>query len=285
MKRVARIDNNGVELAMADEGDGPDLLFVHGLGSAQVLWHSFVEDLRDRYRCWNLDLRGHGASGRAPEAYSPSFYGSDVAAALNHIGRPTIGIGHSLGGMAVVRVGAEGHPLLRAVYAIDSPVLRLPGEQSTMGAIFERQLAMLREFQPQNRPVDDYEAVLAAAPYVGGGTNGERFLPAQLRGRAESLSQLDPECLEALLNGSMAVEPLSPALSIPFRMVAADPELDAVFRPEHHEALRAESPHVEIETMQRVGHQMMMIEGFDTLVRDDLERFLAAVVPPHDEVA
>lgn len=269
------IDNDGVQLAMSENGDGPDLLFVHGLGSAQVIFEPLVARLSDRYRCWNLDVRGHGRSDRAPGYYRPGLYASDAAAALDYIGRPTIAIGHSLGGMAVVRVAAKGHDLMRAVYALDSPVLRMPGDASSSKAIFERQIAMLREFQPADRPIDDYEDVLAAAPYVGGGTNRDHFVPSQLRGRAESLSQLDPECIEANLGGYVDGDPVPPALTIPFRLIAGDPNLGAAFRPEHAAPLRELSPQVEIKTMTGVGHQLMMVQGFDEKVALDLEDFLA----------
>lgn len=43
-----RIDNDGVGLAMSSRGNGPDLLFVHGLGSARSLWSPLVARLADR---------------------------------------------------------------------------------------------------------------------------------------------------------------------------------------------------------------------------------------------
>lgn len=264
------VDNQGVALSLTMTGDGPDLLFVHGLGSAQVLWAPLITSLPDRYRCWNLDLRGHGRSARSPGAYRASDYGSDVAAALDHIGRPTIGIGHSLGGTSLVRVGTEAHRNLRAVYALDSPILRSADARSSSAGIFEAQLAMLREFQPEARPVSDYEKRLAAAPYVGGGTNADAMVPAQLHGRAESLSQLDPECIESVLAGHLVNDLVPPSLTIPMRIIAADPELGAAFRPEWCDELTELTPHVEVETMTGVGHQLMMIRGYDTEVKDDL---------------
>lgn len=271
------IDNDGVGLALAVEGNGPDLLFVHGLGSAQVLWHPLIAALSDRYRCWNLDLRGHGASDRAPGNYTPAAYASDVAAALDHIGRPTVGIGHSLGGGSLARTGAAEHTHLSAAYLLDSTIFPPPGGRTASAAIFERQLAMLREFQPQNRPVDDYEERLAAAPTPAGSTNADVMVPSQLRGRAESLSQLDPECIESILAGRLLADHVLPALHIPLRVIAADPDLGASFRPEHAARLRELTPHAEIETTTGVGHQLMMMRGFDEQIRLDLVDFLARV--------
>jgi pimeloyl-ACP methyl ester carboxylesterase len=274
---VHEVDNDGVKLALSVIGDGPDLLFVHGLGSAQVLWQPFISTLRHRYRCWNLDLRGHGESARAPGAYDGVRYGSDVAAALDHIGRPTIGVGHSLGGSSLARVATAQHPDIAAIYIVDSALLPRDGVPNSVGGIFAKQLAMLRAFQPENRPVDDYEAVLAAAPYVAGGTNADHMLPEQLRGRAESLSQLDPECIEAALDGRHHADRVAPAFAIPARIVGADPELGASIRPEMHDRLRELTPHLEIRELEGVAHQTVMIRGYDEIILDDLETWLARV--------
>lgn len=270
------IANGDIELALGVDGDGPDVLFVHGLGSAQVLFAPMVAHLASNYRCWNLDLRGHGASDRAPGAYQLTDYASDVAAALDHIGRPTVGVGHSLGGSSLTEVAAGDHRWLRAIYVLDSSLLRAPAERSTSATIFERQLAMLRSFQPENRPVEDYEEVLAAAPNPVGGTNSETMLPGQLRGRAESLSQLDPECLEVLLAGGRGPA-ANPSMEIPLRVLAADPDMGAGFRPQYAALVREHSPQAEIDTIEGVGHQLMMMRGFDEPITADLVRWLARV--------
>ncbi|MGI9599015.1 MAG: alpha/beta fold hydrolase [Acidimicrobiales bacterium] len=268
------IDNDGVGLAVSVVGDGPDLLFVHGLGSAQVLWQPLISSLSNRFCCWSLDLRGHGASDRAPGRYRPEDYTSDVVTVLDHIARPTIGIGHSLGGVSLAGAAAGGHQGLRALYILDSALVRGAGERSTSHAVFERQLAMVRRFQSERRPVDDYEAVLAEAPNPVGGTNRETMVPGQLRGRAESLSQMDPECMEVVVAGQRSDERTAAALSLPIRVLAADPDRGASFRPEHRDRLRQSSPQAEIETVHGVGHQLLMMQRFDEQVRSDLEAWL-----------
>lgn len=271
-----KIDNDGVALALTVAGDGPDLLFVHGLGSAQVLWHPLVEVLSDRYRCWLLDLRGHGVSARVPGGYTSAGYASDVAAALDHIGSATIGIGHSLGGRCLARIGAARHPQLVGAFLIDSSILRQTTGDRPAGLVrvFGAQLDMLRRFQPEQRPVDDYEVVLGAAPYVAGGTNADHMTAAQLRGRAESLSQLDPECFAAAIDGPSSPDFVAPAMDIPLRIIAADAELGASFRPEDHDELAEFSPQATFRRLPGVGHQTLMIRGYDDTIREDLEEWL-----------
>lgn len=276
---IVNSNSNGeVTLALSSVGSGPNLLFVHGLGSAQLLWDPLVRVLGDRYRCWTLDLRGHGASGRAPGAYNLEGYGSDVAAALDHIDAPTIGIGHSLGGSSLARVATLGHPHLRGIYLLDSGLVRPAGQAPPPGiaALFQKQLAMLRQFQPEGRPIEDYVDVLAAAPYPAGGTNRDVMVPEQLRGRAASLSMLDPDCIEATLAGYGNEDRLPPKFAVPVRVVAADPALGAVFRPEQEAQLTELTPHATVHTMGGVGHQLLMVKGHDQKVQDDLEAWLEA---------
>lgn len=279
MAETVRVQLSGepIELAMSVTGEGPDLLFVHGLGSAQVLWQPHIAMLSGRYRCWNLDLRGHGASDRSPDQrYSLADYTLDVRAALDHIGRPTVGIGHSLGGVSLVRAAATGHDGIHALYILDSPVTRKPGEQSSSMALFERQLAMVRSFQAEDRAVSDYEAVLAEAMNPMGDTNRALMVAAQLTGRAESLSQVDPACIAALIDGLMG-DTIAPKVTMPLRMIAADPSLGAAFPAEATATLRAASPQAQVETMRGVGHQLMMMQGFDDMIQTDLESWLSEV--------
>lgn len=75
----------------------------------------------------------------------------------------------------------------------------------------------------------------------------------------------------------LLAEHAPPALAIPLRVIAADPDLCASFRPEYADRLWELTPHAEVETMHGVGHQLMMMRGFDEKVRADLEAFLTSV--------
>jgi len=133
----------------------------------------------------------------------------------------------------------------------------------------------------ENRPIDDYEAIIGAAPYVGGGTNRDNMLPEQLRGRAQSVSQLDPGCFEHAISrqgNPSAFTPADPVIDVPFRVLGADPALGASVRPDWSDRIRAFTPHAEVESLKGVGHQMMMIRGYDQIILDDITSWLADVV-------
>ena len=85
-------------------GSGPDLLVCHATGFHGLAYRPLAQYLKERFRVWALDFRGHGASGAAPGGdYSWSGMGADVTACAAAIGAPQLyGFGHSMGGAALL---------------------------------------------------------------------------------------------------------------------------------------------------------------------------------------
>ncbi len=93
------LENDGVNLALSAYGpaDAEPLLFLHGMSLSRDTWEDIAFRLMGRLRVWILDFRGHGHSDRA-SSYEIRDFLSDAETALTAIGRPTIVVGHSLGG-------------------------------------------------------------------------------------------------------------------------------------------------------------------------------------------
>ncbi len=86
-------------LAVRERGEGPNLLFVHGLDDDSACWDSVVDDLAPDHHCVTVDLPGHG---RSPTPTDPQAYSRDAVLdafdrVLDSIG-PAVLVGHSLGG-------------------------------------------------------------------------------------------------------------------------------------------------------------------------------------------
>ncbi len=90
-------------------GEGPDLVFLHGfLGSGDNFW-PHAQALKDRYRCWLVDLPGHGRSPHLPR-YSMSTLAEAVHETLQELDiAPLRIVGHSLGGKVAARL-SQLHP-------------------------------------------------------------------------------------------------------------------------------------------------------------------------------
>jgi pimeloyl-ACP methyl ester carboxylesterase len=112
---------------LADDGvplhveiDGPDdapvtIIFCHGYGLSQDVWHYQRRDLAPAGRLVFWDQRGHGRSGRSsPEHASIGQLGADLYAVLMAAvpgPAPVVLVGHSMGGMTIMAL-ARQHPEL-----------------------------------------------------------------------------------------------------------------------------------------------------------------------------
>ena len=85
-------------------GSGPELLVCHATGFHGLAYRPLAQCLKETFRVWALDFRGHGSSGPAPgEDYAWSGMGADVAACAAAIGAERLyGFGHSMGGAALL---------------------------------------------------------------------------------------------------------------------------------------------------------------------------------------
>src|SRR5215207_10187441 len=144
------------EVDGADAGD-PTLVFVHGYALSLHCWHFQRKHFRGRYRQVLYDLRSHGRSSRSDRKHCriPQL-ADDLAQILDEVvgDRPVILIGHSMGGMTIMRL-VQSQPerfgsQIRAValfstaageMAEHSPIPRLPGR--TFARVAEPMLAAL----------------------------------------------------------------------------------------------------------------------------------------------
>src|SRR5579872_2285823 len=58
----------GGDIAYTEFGDGPAVLFVHGLATSGALWRNVIEQLTATSRCIAIDLPAHGGSHARKDA-------------------------------------------------------------------------------------------------------------------------------------------------------------------------------------------------------------------------
>jgi pimeloyl-ACP methyl ester carboxylesterase len=116
-QRTLRRDN-GPTIAYDVLGDGPPVLFVHGLTSRRTAWDPVADLLAEDFTCVRVDLRGHGESSTASDYSMLSLVG-DVRAVVEQLSlRDPALVGNSLGAnVAAVYAAAYA---ARAVVCVDS---------------------------------------------------------------------------------------------------------------------------------------------------------------------
>ena len=100
---LKHIDAGEYRLAYREIGEGPALLFIHGMGGDSANWETEYNQFSDRYRVIGWDAPGYGDS-RAFDTDLPSVgdYVMAMAALLDALGvEKTHLVGHSYGGIMV----------------------------------------------------------------------------------------------------------------------------------------------------------------------------------------
>ncbi|WIX81261.1 alpha/beta hydrolase [Amycolatopsis carbonis] len=150
------VSANGIRLHVAELGDGPLVLLLHGFGEFWWTWHHQLRGLADAgFRAVAVDLRGYGDSDKPPRGYDAWTLAGDVGGLIKALGaRRAHLVGHAWGGLlawtvaslhprlvsSVTAVGAA-HPL-----ALKSAVLRSPRRQGrAVGHLFRFQVPMAPE--------------------------------------------------------------------------------------------------------------------------------------------
>ena len=90
---------HGHPFSYTDSGEGPVLLFIHGLLGSQRQWAHLVDRLDDDHRVIIPDLFGHGESAKPMGDYSLGAHAATLRDLLDRleVERVTL-VGHSLGG-------------------------------------------------------------------------------------------------------------------------------------------------------------------------------------------
>lgn len=146
---MPQVATNGVETYYERTGEGPPVVFIHGLGWDHRSWRPQMAALKDEYDLIAYDYRSHGETASSSLSdYSIELFVEDLRALLDDLDveRPVL-CGHSYGG------------LIAAEYAIQYPddvaALAFADARTDIGEnVFER--AMFR-LQPV---LDRIEAVI-----------------------------------------------------------------------------------------------------------------------------
>ena len=92
------------------------VLFSHANGFHGRSFDPVVATLTEDYECVSFDLRGHGDSHVSPDwPLAWQGYGDDALAIAKELSQPTIAVGHSMGGAALVMAALVEPKLFRAL--------------------------------------------------------------------------------------------------------------------------------------------------------------------------
>src|SRR5689334_13010905 len=139
------LSSNHIHLYYESTGDGPPLLFIHGLGSSTRDWEPQVADFSKSYRVITVDLRGHGQSEKPAGPYTIPEFAADVAGLLESLhASPAHIVGLSLGGAVAFQLAVDYPALLKSL-TIDNSGPSMGGTPEQAQAEITRRVGIVQQ--------------------------------------------------------------------------------------------------------------------------------------------
>ena len=114
---------NGARFHVAELGEGPLVLLLHGFPQFWWAWRDQLTGLSEAgYRVAAIDLRGYGASDKPPRGYDTFTLAADVASIVRSLGESTaVIVGHGWGGWIAWSMPTMQPAVTTAVAALGMP--------------------------------------------------------------------------------------------------------------------------------------------------------------------
>ena len=100
----------GMDVHYVVAGDGPPIVFLHGLGASSITWQDNIGPLAERFTVYAPDIPGHGDSVKLGVDYNTEAGIAFILGFLDAVGAPAAALaGSSMGGL-IALLTALRHP-------------------------------------------------------------------------------------------------------------------------------------------------------------------------------
>lgn len=174
-----RIATNGIELKIAEQGEGSLVLLLHGFPESWYSWrHQFEPIANAGFKCVALDMRGYGESDGPQDiaAYNQIEVVNDIVGLVKALGYETaIVIGHDWGAPTAWSCAKDHPEVFTAVGALSVPFSPRPAAPplDTLKALFKNMFFYQLYFQEPGVAEAEFEKNLEVSLrkflYIGSG--------------------------------------------------------------------------------------------------------------------
>jgi magnesium chelatase accessory protein len=137
------LESDGLRWHVQLAGTGPDLLLLHGTGSATHSWSGLLPRLATRFRVIAPDLPGHGFTpAPRPELLTLPGMAGALGRLLRSLGAsPRLGVGHSAGAAVLFRMAIDRSMDPRLLIGLNPALVPPPAAYRLLFAPFVHRLA------------------------------------------------------------------------------------------------------------------------------------------------
>jgi len=162
---MKKAKGDGVEIQLAIwEGDGKQILCVHGITANCRCWDVIASALAPRHRVLAMDLRGRGLSDKPPTGYSLEQHLRDIRCLMDDMGlERAVLMGHSLGAFICLAFGAQHPERVDRIILIDGGGKLSEAQMDKVFAGIKPALDRLGQVFPSS---DAYIETMKQAPYI-----------------------------------------------------------------------------------------------------------------------
>jgi pimeloyl-ACP methyl ester carboxylesterase len=284
-ERTIETDDGG-EIHVLERGQGPPIVLLHGITLAARIWGYQLHDLAATHRVIAIDQRGHGRSRPGRERADLTRLGTDLLTVLEALDlRQAVVVGHSMGGMVVLRLLADRPETLSErvvgvglVATSGGPLGRLPYWEllaRTLARLVALRLHRLDGVGRGLLPAGDLAYLIAR------GSFGAAPRPAHVELTRAIIDDTSVAVVAELLSDVMTVDLSSRLGAVDLPALVVVGSRDALTPAWHARRLVASLPRAEeLLTLPGCGHMVMLerreelsaaLERFASLCRKRLE--------------
>lgn len=263
------VENRGAKIYWDEQGEGPPVLLIMGLGYPSDMWHRTRPVLAAHYRTIALDNRGAGRSDVPAGPYPIELMASDAAAVLDAAAVNSAHVfGVSMGGM-IAQEFALQYPK-----RVQSLIL---GCTAAGGPTAMRAETEARELLINRSNMSREEAAEAAVPFIYDPATPRERIDEDLAVRRHWMSR--PDAYIAQLQGILAWEAYSRLSQISAPTLVIHGKCDRLVPPGNSELIAARIPGAKLVMLPKASH--LFATDQPQAAHLAILDFLAAQAGPH----
>jgi pimeloyl-ACP methyl ester carboxylesterase len=251
------VEVNGRKVHALTEGQGPDVVLIHGAGgNLRDFTFDLMARLTRHYRVTAMDRPGLGWSDPIDGAEDPRVQGAHLAAAAAALGlsNPVV-LGHSYGGAVAMGWALSAPETIRGLVTVSAPLLPWPGgldswyhlTGSAWGSVAV--VPLITAFATEAQAQASLAATFAPSPVPAGYGDhlgiGLTLRRATLRENGRQVLGLKPQVT--------AMQALYPGLPVPVEVIHGTADL-TVFASVHAEPVSGLLPSARLTLIPEAGH-------------------------------